>query len=58
MSGAGAFVELQGTGEGRPYTHAELDALLMLGEKGCRELIAYEKDVLGNELDWLVGREG
>ena len=58
MSGAGTFVELQGTGEGRPYTHAELDALLMLGEKGCRELIAYEKDVLGNELDWLVGREG
>jgi len=58
MSGAGAFVEVQGTGEGRPYTRAELAQLLDLGEKGCRELISYEKDVLGNELDWLVGREG
>ena len=35
-----------------------LGELLALGEKGCRELISYEKDVLGGELVWLVGREG
>ena len=58
MSGAGNFVELQGTGEGRPYTRAELRQLLALGEKGCRALIDYEKDILGGELDWLGGREG
>ena len=58
MTGAGRFVEVQGTGEGRPFTHEELGALLALGEKGCRELISYQKDVLGGELVWLVGREG
>ena len=56
--GETGFVEVQGTGEGRPFTHEELGALLALGEKGCRELISYQKDVLGGELVWLVGREG
>ena len=58
MTGEGRFVEVQGTGEGRPFTHEELNKLLALGEKGCRELISYQKDVLGGELVWLVGREG
>ena len=58
MTGEGRFVEVQGTGEGRPFTHEELSELLALGEKGCRELISYQKDVLGGELVWLVGREG
>lgn len=58
MTGFGKFVEVQGTGEGRPFSHEELGALLALGEKGCRELISYQKDVLGGQLVWLVGREG
>ena len=58
MTGEGRFVEVQGAGEGRPFTHEELSKLLALGEKGCRELISYQKDVLGGELVWLVGREG
>ena len=58
MTGEGRFVEVQGTGEGRPFTHEEFSELLALGEKGCRELISYQKDVLGGELVWLVGREG
>lgn len=58
MTGDGRFVEVQGTGEGRPFSHEEMSALLRLGEKGCRELISYQKDVLGGELVWLVGREG
>ena len=58
MTGEGRFVEVQGTGEGRPFTHEELSKLLALGGKGCRELISYQKDVLGGELVWLVGREG
>lgn len=58
MTGAGNFVEVQGTGEGRPFSRAELNQLLQLGEQGCRELISYQKDVLGGELVWLVGREG
>lgn len=58
MTGFGKFVEVQGTGEGRPFSHEELSRLLVLGEKGCRELISYEKDILGGELVWLVGRVG
>ena len=58
MTGAGKFVEVQGTGEGRPFSHEELGQLLKLGEKGCEELISYQKDVLGGQLVWLVGREG
>lgn len=58
MTGEGKFIEIQGTGEGRPFSHAELSSLLQLGEKGCRELISYQKDILGGQLVWLVGREG
>ena len=57
-TGGGEFVEVQGTGEGRPFSRAELTTLLDYGEKGCRELISYQKDILGGQLVWLVGREG
>jgi XTP/dITP diphosphohydrolase len=42
------FVEVQGTGEGRSYTRAELDQLLALGEKGCLELMDVQKEALGS----------
>ena len=42
-----AYVEVQGTGEGRCYTRKELDALLALGEKGCLELMQAQLDALG-----------
>ncbi|WP_342437024.1 ribonuclease PH [Paenibacillus sp. FSL L8-0436] len=47
MTGGGAFVEVQGTGEERPFTRQELDQLLGLGEKGIYELIDVQKEVLG-----------
>lgn len=47
MTGSGAFVEVQGTGEERPFTRQELDQLLGLGEKGVSELITAQKEVLG-----------
>jgi ribonuclease PH len=47
MTGAGGFVELQGTAEGHPFTRAELDALVSLAERGIRELIAQQRAVLG-----------
>lgn len=58
MTGEGQFVELQGTGEGRPFSRKELDALLELAEQGIDELISYQKDVLGGQLVWKVGRVG
>mgnify|MGYP000991276146 CR=1 FL=1 len=58
MTGAGAFAEIQGTGEGRAFSRAEMNALLDLGERGIRELIDHQKQALGETLSWLPGREG
>lgn len=38
MTGDGRFVEVQGTAEDEPFSHADLDALRELAEAGCREL--------------------
>ena len=58
MTGAGSFIEVQGTGEGRAFSRAEMNALLDLGERGIRELIDLQKRALGETLSWLPGREG
>ncbi|ANU23624.1 ribonuclease PH [Planococcus donghaensis] len=47
MTGAGHFVELQGTGEESTFTRAQLNELLDLGEAGIRQLIAMQQDALG-----------
>ena len=47
MTGAGGFVELQGTAEGAAFSRAEMDALLGLAEKGIGELLAAQRRVLG-----------
>jgi ribonuclease PH len=47
MTGAGGFVELQGTAEGAAFSRAEMDRLLALADKGIRELIALQKAALG-----------
>ena len=46
MTGAGGFVELQGTAEGQPFTRAEMNALVGLAEQGIRELIARQRAAL------------
>ena len=47
MTGAGGFVELQGTAEGAAFSRAEMDALLGLADKGIRELVALQRKALG-----------
>ncbi|MFH1605003.1 MAG: ribonuclease PH, partial [Pseudomonadota bacterium] len=47
MTGAGGFVELQGTAEGVPFTRKELDALLALAQGGIAQLVAKQKQALG-----------
>lgn len=47
MDGEGGIIELQGTGEGRPFTVAEQQRLLELCQKGNRELQAKQKEILG-----------
>ncbi|NLB88873.1 MAG: ribonuclease PH, partial [Syntrophomonadaceae bacterium] len=46
QTGSGEYVEIQGTGEGRPFTREELDVMLNLADKGIKELIALQKKVL------------
>ena len=48
MDETGAFVELQGTGEGRAFSRNELSQILALGEKGIRELQAIQREALGD----------
>lgn len=47
MTGAGGFVEVQGTAEGVPFSRAEMNALLDLAQSGIGELVQLQKDVLG-----------
>ena len=48
MTGAGHFVEVQGTAEGAAFSRAEMDALLVLAEKGIGELIMMQQQSLLN----------
>ena len=43
MTGDGRFVEVQGTAEEEPFSHAELDTLRGLAEDGCRALARLQK---------------
>jgi ribonuclease PH len=47
MTGAGHFVEVQGTAEGVAFTRKEMDALLALAEKGIGELVQLQRQSLG-----------
>ena len=46
MTGAGRFVEVQGTAEGMAFTRNELDTLVSLAELGVGELTALQAAVL------------
>jgi ribonuclease PH len=46
MNDGGGFIELQGTAEGHAFRRDELDALLVLGEKGIGELFAAQRAAL------------
>tara|TARA_X000001036_G_C19922901_1_gene498426 strand:+ start:74 stop:469 length:396 start_codon:yes stop_codon:yes gene_type:complete len=47
ISESGEFIEVQGTAEGLPFTRPQLNELLDLAEKGCRELVTQQKQALG-----------
>ena len=48
MTGAGHFIEVQGTAEGVAFSRKEMDALLQLAEKGIAELIELQQKSLQN----------
>jgi len=47
LTGAGGIVEVQGTAEGAPFSHAELMALLGLARAGTAELFAKQRAAVG-----------
>ena len=47
MSEDGLLIELQGTGEERPFTVEEQQELVRLCEKGIRQLQQIQKEILG-----------
>ncbi|HSV71900.1 MAG TPA: ribonuclease PH [Methylibium sp.] len=46
MTGAGHFVEVQGTAEGAAFTRAEMDRLLALADRGIAELVKLQAKAL------------
>ena len=51
------FVEVQGTGEERPFSRNDLNKLLELGEKGNKELIRIQRAALGEIADEILGMD-
>ncbi len=47
MTGAGKFIEVQGTAETNPFSSDNLQEMLGLAESGIKKLIAIQKEVLG-----------
>jgi len=43
MTGAGAYVEVQGTAEGAAFTRTQMDGLLMLAERGIADLVKAQR---------------
>jgi ribonuclease PH len=46
MTGAGGFVEVQGTAEGAAFSRVEMNTLLELADKGIAELVAAQRHAL------------
>ncbi len=46
MTGAGRFIEVQGTAEGLPFSRAELDDMLALAERGIGEIFDLQRAML------------
>ena len=47
MTGAGRYVEVQGTAERDPFARADLDAMLSHATRGIAELVAHQRRALG-----------
>ena len=50
MTGAGHFVEVQGTAEGAAFSRAEMDQLLNLADAGIAELMRLQHQALAQPL--------
>ncbi|MGM9926609.1 MAG: ribonuclease PH [Bacillus sp. (in: firmicutes)] len=55
MTGAGQFVELQGTGEEATFSYDQLQEMLALASTGMKQLFAIQKEALG-EAEALINK--
>ena len=55
MTGAGEFVEVQGTAEQVPFGRARLDALLAIAEGGIRSLVGLQRRALESRAERVFG---
>lgn len=53
MTDAGKFVEIQGTGEQYPFSREDLNELLMISEKGIKNMIQAQKESLKMDSLWI-----
>jgi ribonuclease PH len=49
-TGDGRFIEIQGTAEGPPFVREALDDLMALGDKGIRDLVTLQRNIVGSVL--------
>jgi len=54
MTGAGGFIELQGTGEKGTFSRAELSKFLALATRGLKRVQALQRRALGGEVAFLA----
>jgi ribonuclease PH len=47
MTGAGKYIEIQGTAEESPFDRSQLESMLQVAATGVRELIAIQRKLLG-----------
>lgn len=53
MTGAGKFVEIQGTAEEAPFSKEQLDAMLTVAARGIRELVHLQQRLVAERLETL-----
>lgn len=58
MTGAGQFVELQGTGEEATFSYEQLQEMLALASTGMQQLFAIQKEALGEAAALISSQEG
>jgi ribonuclease PH len=49
-TGDGRFIEVQGTAEGAPFERRALDELMELADRGIRELVEIQRNIVGRIL--------
>jgi len=49
---AGLFIEVQGTAEAQPFDRAQMDSLLALADSGIRQLVGFQREVVGKILKY------